>query len=55
MAVAPPSTAAYSEKGVETSKTAHPVDVALPSGIRYPAGVGSEELSILPGLLQREC
>ena len=43
--------------GVETLKTACPVEIALPSGmrIRYPAGVGYEELSMLVGLLEREC
>lgn len=34
-----------------------PVEIALPSGIciRYPGGVGREELSMLVGLLEREC
>ena len=43
--------------GVETSKTACPVEIALPSGIRirYPGGVGHEALSLLVGLLEREC
>ena len=43
--------------GEKTSKAACPVEVALPSGIRirYPAGVGYEELSMLVGLLEREC
>ena len=43
--------------GEKASKAACPVEVALPSGIRirYPAGVGYEALSLLVGLLEREC
>ena len=43
--------------GAETLSTACPVEIALPSGlrIRYPAGVRYEELSLLVGLLEREC
>jgi hypothetical protein len=43
--------------GEKTSKAACPVELALPSGIRirYPGGVGYEELSMLVGLLEREC
>jgi hypothetical protein len=43
--------------GTETSKAASPVEIALPSGIRirYPAGVGYDELSKLVGVLEREC
>jgi hypothetical protein len=39
------------------STSGRPVEIALPSGIciRYPAGVGREELSMLVGLLEREC
>ena len=39
------------------STSGRPVEIALPSGIciRYPAGVGHEELSMLVGLLEREC
>jgi len=39
------------------STSGGPVEIALPSGIciRYPAGVGREELSMLVGLLGREC
>ena len=42
---------------VETLKAARPVEIALPSGIRirYPGGVGYEELSMLVILLEREC
>ncbi len=37
--------------------TGRPVEIALPSGIRirYPAGVGREELSRLVILLEKEC
>jgi hypothetical protein len=43
--------------GEKPSKEACPVELALPSGIRirYPGGVGYEELSMLVGLLGREC
>lgn len=39
------------------STSGRPVEIALPSGIciRYPAGVGHDELSVLIGLLAREC
>lgn len=39
------------------STNGRPVEIALPSGIciRYSAGVGREELSMLVGLLEREC
>jgi hypothetical protein len=43
--------------GAEKLSTACPVEIALPSGIRirYPGGVGYEALSLLVGLLEREC
>ena len=55
--VAAPETEDEEAAGVETANTACPVEIALPSGIRirYPAGVGGEELSRLVGLLEREC
>ena len=55
--VATPAVEDDEGSGAETLSTACPVEIALPSGIRirYPAGVGHEELSMLVGLLEREC
>lgn len=55
--VAPARIEVGADACAENKKTVRPVEIALPSGIRirYPAGVGCEELSELVVLLEREC